>query len=72
MFALLISKLHLSYVFKFFLPSYIFQILNKFYRVSNSCSNVLISMTLFEKKKKDNAKVLTYALDNSRIIFVIL
>ena len=29
-------------------------------------------MTLFEKKKKENAKVLTSALDNIRIIFVIL
>ena len=40
------------------------------YRVSNSCSNVLISMILFGKK--ENVKVLTYALDNISIIFVIL
>ena len=33
------------------------------YRVSSSCSNVLISMTLFGKK--DNSKVSTYALDNT-------
>ena len=39
------------------------------YRVSNLCSNVLISMTFFEKK--EHAKVLTYALDIIRIIFVI-
>ena len=32
------------------------------YRVSSSCSNGLISMTLFGKK--ENAKVPTYALDN--------
>ena len=42
----------------------------KRYCVSSSCSNFLISMTLFEKK--ENAKVLTYALDNIRIMFVIL
>ena len=36
------------------------------YWVSNSCWNVLIS------KKKENAKVLTYAVDNILIIFVIL
>ena len=40
------------------------------YRVSNSCSNVFISMNLF--RKKENTKVLTYGLDNTRIIFVIL
>ena len=39
------------------------------YRVSNSSSNVLISMTLF--RKKDNAKVLTCVLDNIRIIFIL-
>ena len=42
----------------------------KRYSDSSSCSNFLISMTLFEKK--ENAKVLTYALDNIRIMFVIL
>ena len=36
------------------------------YRVLNSCSNVLIRMILFGKKK--NAKVLTYAPDNIHII----
>ena len=40
------------------------------YRVSNSCSNVFKSMILFGKK--ENVKVLTYALDNISIIFVIL
>ena len=40
-------------------------------RVSGWCSNVLISMTLFGKKK-ENAKVLTHALDNILIFFVIL
>ena len=38
---------------------------------SNSCSNVLISMTLF-RKKKENAKAWTYALANICIIFIIL
>ena len=40
------------------------------YRVWSSCPNVLISMTLF--RKKENAKVLVYALDSIHIIFVIL
>ena len=40
------------------------------YRVLNWCSNVVISIIFFEKKK--NAKVLTNALENIRIIFVIL
>ena len=40
------------------------------YRVSNSCSNVVISMILFGKK--ENAKILKNALENIHIIFVIL
>ena len=40
------------------------------YRVLNWCSNVVMSIIFFEKKK--NAKVLTNALENIRIIFVIL
>ena len=39
-------------VFKFFLPSYFFGSRLRCYRVSNSCSNVLISMILFGKKRE--------------------
>ena len=59
----------LMFLNSFFHPIF-FRSRTRRYWVSNSCLNVLISMILFGKK--ENAKLLTYALDYILIIFVIL
>ena len=61
MLALLISKLHLSYVFKVYIKT--LQSLEFILKCSHKYDLVW--------KKKENVKVLTYALDNIRIILIL-